>query len=320
MPLLEPWERALALLDAGARGERDAFYTRFVLDPVSELTERGAGRVIQVRHAQEGAGWGDEAEPMDSPELVGDTAAEPGSWRWIRMGQSEAPKDGVIIVDLTGIAYPRGTQIQWLLVAYVPPLPPLSGRIQQFRAEVNKIFEDRPHGGPEFLRRLKGAYAEAFGEKKIDFNPTSLCLYSGPGIGNGGAFLRRSFGSPGFWPSWQSWHWPWPVFGAQEVGWLGTGDSCLDSDASIDAFHRHYASSLGRVGTLALPHHGADKNFAPKLLSPFPRPLLCAANARTKDPYHPGGVTLAGVFADPERALVQVSEEPGSRLDEFGKT
>jgi hypothetical protein len=68
-------------------------------------------------------------------------------------------------------------------------------------------------------------------------------------------------------------------------GWLGTGDSELGSRIAWERFHAHYRQVMTRVQTLAIPHHGSERNFNPSLLRLGAEHFV--VTSRTRSRHHP---------------------------------
>ncbi|PPF87613.1 hypothetical protein C5C03_09695 [Clavibacter michiganensis] len=90
-----------------------------------------------------------------------------------------------------------------------------------------------------------------------DLNLTSMLLYSGPSThfsSQGVNYRSRSTVERGEVNAW-----------SMRPAWLGTGDQKIGSRRSTEVA-KFYGQLLGRVGTLALPHHGSSGSFHPRLM------------------------------------------------------
>lgn len=109
--------------------------------------------------------------------------------------------------------------------------------------------------------KLADAYKAAFRDRNL----TTLSLYSGP--------LSES--SP-----------PRQMVEMQKkrcrptnkIGWLGTGDAPLATQAASNDFLRHFDTETDLVKTYALPHHGAKANHSKTIIDQI-RPAICYASA-----------------------------------------
>jgi hypothetical protein len=95
-------------------------------------------------------------------------------------------------------------------------------------------------------------------------------------------------------------------------GWLGAGDSELATKTAWQRFENHYRQVLPRVHTLAVPHHGARRNFNPALLGLGAQDFV--VSSRSQNRHHPAKVVrsqleenarLHHVTQQPETAFTQ---------------
>lgn len=110
---------------------------------------------------------------------------------------------------------------------------------------------------------------------KIDLNPFSMVLWTGPGHPKNDALNVEPFDTlmPRHW--WRKSGWC--------GGWLGTGDAVLLSQKHVDELSRIIGCSIERTDVLNAPHHGSKNNSRSTLyerLPEFPGTVLMPASGR----------------------------------------
>lgn len=333
LPLVDVVDRLIAFartLSADAASAHDAFYQRFVVDPVAAISDFGPRQIIFLKRGNDGGAPGADEGPLprlDGPDVGGPWHHETGpSWKLVGHGNVEevGPSDPkvqgprqYVVPDTAAIGIfatsAKGVEpAAWLLAPYVDTavvatrsafVTRLARRLKIKVSLIEdwlKITSNLQMLVTTGLSHLSAAYSAI----TPNFNITSLSLYSGPARGLTIALPRGRRGLFGL------------VSGITALpAWLGTGDAALKERKRRNAFVSHYGSLLTEVGTLLLPHHGSDHNFHHDLLLAV-NPSVCIASADKYSNWkHPGPHTVQAVCSHP--AVIQVvTSKPRSRAHE----
>jgi hypothetical protein len=317
LPMMSELERLIAFarsLNDGA-GTPTQFYAEFIVDPVEALSRRfGPRQIILLRRAGGSApeGPGDPDAPngpswprVDEPaadarpapigmKLVGrGVASRVAGPQIAATSTGSGGKTHVFEMDDTiGLAASISSHRIWLLSAYVDPAI-ISGKVAfqnalqwslnlTSAAALKTVLASR-EGRLRLVLKERKALVAAYSALASNLNLTSLCLYSGPLDSHQDDFWHLHASQLCFWA-------PSP-----RVAWLGTGDADLQTKKRLDQFLAFYRPLLGRVATLALPHHGSDHNFHPSLVTKIsPRLAVASADAFAKW-RHPGSLVVQNV-------------------------
>jgi hypothetical protein len=194
------------------------------------------------------------------------------------------------------------------------------GRLEQFHValqtilmitqeELDLILQDSNK-----VRSLVEGHAEEIEDAYIliypDLNLSSMLLYSGPFAEHpyaGVSHRTRSVVERAEIAAWEI-----------RPGWLGTGDQKMGVRRCAEV-SRYFKQGLLRVGTVALPHHGAASSFSPKLLTLFGhgRPV-CVVSVGIRNSYgHPATSVIRDASSNGNHVVV-VTEGEESRWTESG--
>lgn len=190
-------------------------------------------------------------------------------------------------------------------------LDTLATQLKITRADLNKRLSTRT-GVVDLLTNHRTALEASYNSNFADLNLTSLLLYSGPAAevpSEGMSYRARSVVERGELHAWDV-----------RPGWLGTGDQRMGVRRCSETVQR-FGARLGRVGALALPHHGARDSFHPALLAAFGdhRPVCSASVGAHNTYHHPNRRVIIDVSSNGNHVVV-VTEQESSRWTESGVT
>lgn len=308
LPLLPLADRLFVLgqsLAGQARGTTVAgWYVNLVSNPVGWITERAEGvAVTQVIPDGEEGSVADVLERRQAPEGIGVRGPTPGV-----VGASDAT-----VTVTAGSAGPFWALVPWVLSAararqddFLDELVAACAPRFADRADVVAQLSD-PTTMVAFAAthsvELRAAY-DVF----RDLNTTSLHLYSGPSRSPRKAVRHTGRDAAGA----TAWSWS-----SRPVGWIGTGDSPLKAVRRAREFAGAFGVVGRRVGTMVLPHHGADSSFNPAILDVVPDGSVLVAPADAYSTWkHPGPQATRAASVKGE--LVVVTGDDRSRWrDDF---
>ncbi|ANL87888.1 hypothetical protein [Rhizobium phaseoli] len=311
LPYVDEAERLMAFGKAINRSKSagsDRFFTDMILDPVAALQAFGPRQIIFVT-GEPGPRRTPEAPPVHSP-----SSPEDGRPYWKAVSDDHAGAfgfrqvSGAVIVDNLSFQIFGGMEMGgWRLVPYVERAD--LDVIERFECAI-EILQKWDRGSfqkktrdldirKELITTYQIKVAQAYKYAAGNRNVTSLCLYSGPAAPEMAGAIDISPGAASA--------------NLAKVGWLGTGDAELRSDAAIEQFKRHYFSELPFTSTFVLPHHGSINNSDPlQLFSDVDRFVAAAWSKRWQHPSN----QLVSQIENLDRDFRHVTAEPGTALNE----
>lgn len=277
LPFVDDAERIIAFARTAAasatgNGAISRFFREMIVDPVGTLQGFDPRQIIQVAAGDGGPPI--EGSPTDPPRH--DDPDSPTAWKLTGSGMEArhrptvfSPPNGgaaagranvVVARDPSIHIHSRSGAFEWLLKPWVKPADPAA--VALFCAEAERELrwvagsfrirmanpDDRRYVVTRGRTKLARAYRTAF----IDKNLTSMSLYSGP-------LQPEALHALPLDPLLQR-------HPETKIGWMGTGDAHLKTDAEIDEFERFYQDELDFVSSFAFPHHGSIKNSNPDRL------------------------------------------------------
>lgn len=309
LPYHSSYERVLLAIGGSVDGNLSGSYVEFLSDPVGWLGSRGVKVVVFVGNDDTDLG---DPEFPDPPRKDLPDDWHPREWR-LRIGEEAitvraAPNGPAVwrinhsdplIVNLDGVDQ------NWCFLTFVHPE---RERADVFKRSVQTEFPGVFDAPPSILGTVmtlplrdilrddtqRDKLANCYATIASDRNYTSMSLYSGP-FSELRWFSAEKVTQRGK-----------PREGScREVGWLGTGDSQLKVPRRRAHFLRHYNRLLPLVRTIALPHHGADRNFDRAIVPQ--QAERCIVSARSKNVHHPGS-NVRSTLAELEKQLLQTTE------------
>lgn len=291
LPYLTPAERIYLLFEAALDGnEIDA---EFVLDPATWLSARNVQNIYFVT---DDPGDDEDSTPI-SPREFDSTGFRPK--RLIRPVEGGGPSTTSFIYHGEPLTHlTNGIRTGWELLPFVHP--DHEGR-ERFRRQLAASLPDiadwlwspglepLDDGVLKTILSARGKLIACYRQVwRSTLNATSMSLYSGPGrrssrdlcvLCQPDVSVARRLA---------------PVAAKESItvtdrtGWLATGDSLLNAQIRRNAFWKHYEVYLPHIGTLAIPHHGAEgRYFSESLLGRGIPNLLVHAGCETSKHPHP---------------------------------
>lgn len=101
------------------------------------------------------------------------------------------------------------------------------------------------------------------------------------------------------------------------IGWMGTGDIHLKSNARVGNFLRHYGLYINQIDTISIPHHGSLLNYSPSIgVIGFNSVITCT---QFPDPtnHHPNNDVLNDLIKNRKRIIVVTSDKSTIHSVEF---
>lgn len=308
MPLLPPSERLLVLGAALASSERRAlapsWYVDLLAEPVTWLRSRAEDATVTLVLPDDGVPGGAPDGPQGDERRRDGAISRPGSGLW-------SARDAAVTCG-----GPASSETLWVLLPWI--LRDVTDRRDEFMRElvaacsprfanVAELLDEigRPEGMVRFAKDHRAELRIAY-EMFADLNLTSLHLYSGPA--RSPRTTHRCTGRIPFGAT--TWHWS-----NRPVGWLGTGDAPLKAATRAEEFYAAFRDTGRMVGTMVLPHHGADSSFNPTILEAVPAGTILVAPADAYSTWmHPGPVTTRASSVRGE--LVVVTSQVNARWHE----
>jgi len=328
MPYLSDFERLFTLSETIDDGEVTAEAISLLGNPVAWFAGRGAKRIVMVRgdgDQSPGANLPDNPPDFPPPSRRGHTADEAlyldklkvdfDRLKDLKSDDLSTDECEVYVInhqEVLSLIDQSGEMVNWCFITYVNPEPVKETRFRNavqtaFASEISSLKIGQQSNISSLLvaiakdkvkrDRLKGCYREI----ASNLNLTSLSLYSGP------LWLppKRKITHKRYFKGYNTKR----EKTCNACGWLGTGDSDLKSPDRREHFLYHYARILSQVLTLAIPHHGSEKNFHETIL-----PMNCiygTVSSRSGNIYHPA----VSVKTSTERRgqdLIHTTEQPDS--------
>lgn len=321
IPYLDPPLQIALLASADSRGQDVTGYVNFLNNPVAWFAERGVEEVSFVYPSNED----DDGDPREGwPDKPDDTGGEDSPGEKIEVPS----KDATAKDDQTSSSPTRTTPFydnRNLALGFVPPTATDEPcpkwifrthvrkvswkKIQAFQLALAKVLA--PNGAPTFqMTTLLNALQNKQDHAKIrkcykniftTHNLVSMSLYSGP---DGSSHPRHSWGHV---TQWKKCRWCSRHHWREACGWLTTGDANLSGPEIIAQYLKHYERVIDHVGTLVIPHHGANNYTARELLE-LPNLDDCVICAKEGSKFHPHPTTIR-MLTDYGMPWAHVSED-----------
>lgn len=320
IPLVPPVDRLYVLAAAVAAGSFiSTWYEDLIADPPSAIRELDPEvNVIEV-------------EPPLDDDGEGSNSAFPGEDRPVSQREEEDPEesgsseDPELSVGRRSVLSGRGSRggvVGWLPVWEWQTmttkfagsrregfLDALAGHMGVSRAALDALMAT-PAGVQNIVRSHKDELVDAYDSLFADLNLSSLVLYSGPAVEMklpGHTHRTRTRVERGEIHAWEI-----------EPGWFGTGDQSMGPwrCKEVTTF---FGSRLARVGSAALPHHGARGSFSSAFLGLFGTnvPVLSASVGLATRYEHPHLDVLLKVSSNGNHVVITTDSE-SSRWTESG--
>ena len=200
--------------------------------------------------------------------------------------------------------------LNWSFITFVHPE---DTKIKSFRKAVKKSFGKFPPPQKWLVNivqdsKMRLRLLSCYEKIRRNHNLISLSLYSGPII------LSPNFHTQVWYEPNTSWimnpHKALEQPENRRCAWLGTGDSNLRARSRRSQFMRHFEPVSDFVDSLALPHHGSNKNFDPEILNLGAH--ICVIASGINNQYgHPSPEVVQSILVK-RCILVRVNQDPNS--------
>jgi hypothetical protein len=312
-PYLAPLDVFAAVGRAVARDNCPPEFLQAATDPEGYFQDKGVENLVLVRPDEPPAPGPDGVDPPTPPLASPSSAVDPNALmsaeffdaagQPIPMPLPVYGEIGVIIAE-PGCFFEMATYGRWLDWMFVPHAHRWNFNREQLADRVRRTVGLDP-AEPEFNTALVGLLRTKLGVKSIkkiycgmESNGTSMSLYLGPRATRG--VKRKLYARP-----------------KDPAGWLMTGDAPLSRPEAFGQWKRAYAPVTVNAGRVMLPHHGAERNFNPDLLSFAPKaiPFLTVDGQDYANKKRPPAKVRARIkrHFDPvteSRGITEVSGEP----------
>lgn len=272
LPYLSDVERFAVLASSLDGPPVSASFVHLVSNPPRWFADRGVERIIQV---ERGEGLAPQVSellrptlPLAPKDLRIDLKRAPKGIKHKIISTSNGRRAKLFVMPDTNPIKISANQVvlNWKFLTFVHPQ---DASLERFRKVVENEFGPLPPTNRWLIdvvqnsarrRQLYLCYENVWS----DLNLTSLSMYSGP-ITLAPLFHVRTWCQPSV--TWSREH-DHSIYasGTNRCAWLGTGDSDLRKDVRRGEFMQHFRPVMNLVYSLALPHHGSEKNFHEELL------------------------------------------------------
>jgi hypothetical protein len=298
LPYLNDRERLLVLSQAVSDGTFTGQFAEFVADIAGWFRQRGVERVTFVGGSDDEDGGDAPQLPRDpTPDLKGRLTPE---WSETRPDQGpHTVKKGAhlrVRDDVMRLA-------DWVFIphAHAPPV----ALVDAFQAQILAKFPGKDvheivsnvwnENGRAALRDCYEAIWSS------DHNLVSMCLYAGP-------FHHLSQWSSDVRVPGRGW-----VLPGSASGMISTGDAKLSRHKRRNMFQRVFGAVLDKTAVIIVPHHGAESNWHPDILSGMNALRVGCATAGLNGYGHPHQIVAQSIFSVGAQFL-QVSDDPSTMI------
>ncbi|MFN4184770.1 MAG: hypothetical protein ACK4M6_08275 [Hyphomonas sp.] len=302
VPYVDNKELILVLLREINRGRLDQTIIELTADPAFFFLSRGADRIVFL-----GSGGGEGPDVFDTDKLDGDDRPSrdgdvkvkikptPSRYRASSLISSTLSEPNVELIDSDSCDIEVSRSAGFMLSLKPYRMPINAKEDADIVSELEKLVGVSPsqsqQSGLGSLSYAIAKYAcdptgraklrEIYKRRVGSSNRSSLSLLSVPVLSSS-TNLHWCFAQGTKWS--EGWEFA--------PGWINTGDAELLKRADLDEWTKSYSSYLAQVKSLALPHHGSDKN------SDHEFQKLCThahfiAHVKSGAGKHPGGSVTA---------------------------